>query len=447
MGMWECLGAAFWVLLVCEAMLTSCRHSDDPNYYWKWGPYRNFPPSVSGQGSRGYGRVVFQARDLQPTQLNPVSVLCDEAQVTVTVQRDLFRNGRLVKVSDLTLGPRGCTPSSQGPDTVTFQYGLQECGNSLQMTSNWLIYSTNLTHSPTPSRNSPIIRTNSATVPVLCYYPRHGNVSSKAIKPTWIPFSSTVSMEEKLSFSLKLMTDDWLSPLASSVFRLGDVFSIEASVDTRNLGPMMIFVDRCVATLSPDLNSSPQYEIIALNGCLVDSKQEDSSSTFWSPRPSPDKLRFKVDAFKFIGADSPVIYITCSVRAAAANQGPDVLNKACSFSKVSNTWSSLNGPNNICDCCDTGACAATGSRGVNYFRRLSRSVDSSSEVELVAVGPLFIIDPKSHVAPSVNQESSQIVELWLLVALCCLSLIVISVCVIVNIHRFCRKQSIFVLAK
>ncbi|XP_002932356.4 zona pellucida sperm-binding protein 3 [Xenopus tropicalis] len=442
MGIWESLAAAFWVVLVCEAMLTSCRHSNDPNYHWKWDPHRKHPPPVQFFG--GYGGY---RRDLQPPQLYPIRVQCGEAQITVTVQKDLFRNGRMVKASDLSLGPQGCTPSSQGPDTVTFQYGLQECGNRLQMTSNWLIYSTNLTHSPTPSRNSPIIRTNSATVPIQCYYPRNANVSSKAIKPTWVPYSSTLSMEERLSFSLKLMTDDWLSPRTSSIFHLGDIFSIEASVDTRNYGPMVIFVDRCVATQSPDMNSSPQYEIIAQNGCLVDSKQEDSSSTFWSPRPSPDKLRFKVDAFKFIGAGSSVIYITCSLRVAAADQGPDALNKACSFSKASNMWSALNGPNNICGCCDTGGCAPTGSRGVNGFRRLSRSVESSSKVELVAVGPLSIIDPESHVAPSETEDSDHLVELWLLVALCCLSLIVISVCVIVNIQRFCKKQSRFVLAK
>lgn len=34
---------------------------------------------------------------------------------------------------------------------------------------------------------------------------RHGNVSSQAILPTWVPFRTTVSSEEKLVFSLRLM--------------------------------------------------------------------------------------------------------------------------------------------------------------------------------------------------------------------------------------------------
>ncbi|KAM4749246.1 zona pellucida sperm-binding protein 3-like, partial [Rhinophrynus dorsalis] len=275
----------------------------------------------------------------------------------VTVQRDLYGNGRLVKASDLTLGPRRCTPSSLSTDTdVIFQNGLQECGTVLQMTRDLLIYSTNLTYNPTPSRNSPIIRSNPATVPIQCYYHRHGNVSSKAIRPTWIPYSSTVSTEERLSFSLHIMSDDWRSKRTSNVFRLGEVFNIEASLDTENHVPMTIFIDSCVATLTPDINSSPRYEIINQNGCLVDGKQEDSSSAFVSPRPQPDKLQFTVDAFRFTGTDSSTIYITCNIRAAAISQDPDRMNKACSFSKTSNRWTAESGPTGICSCCETGNC-------------------------------------------------------------------------------------------
>ncbi|CAI9612215.1 unnamed protein product [Staurois parvus] len=78
------------------------------------------------------------------------------------------------------------------------------------MIRDWVIYTTNLTYSPTSS--IPIIRTNPAVVPIMCFYYRHGNVSSQAIKPTWVPFSTTVSSEERLSFSLVLMTEDWSGP-------------------------------------------------------------------------------------------------------------------------------------------------------------------------------------------------------------------------------------------
>ncbi|XP_050824661.1 zona pellucida sperm-binding protein 3-like [Gopherus flavomarginatus] len=70
-------------------------------------------------------------------------------------------------------------------------------------------HSTSLTYNPIPASNPVILRTNPAVIPTECHYPKKDNVSSKAIKPTWIPFSSTLSAEERLGFSLRLMNGDW----------------------------------------------------------------------------------------------------------------------------------------------------------------------------------------------------------------------------------------------
>ncbi|CAH2272573.1 zona pellucida sperm-binding 3-like [Pelobates cultripes] len=377
--------------------------------------------------------------------------------MVVSVKRDLYGNGRLVKASDLSLGPRQCMPSSQSTATsVIFQQGLQDCGNTLQMTSDWLIYSTNLTYSPTPSRNSPIIRTNSAVILIRCYYLRHGNVSSNAIKPTWIPFSSTISVEERLSFSLKLMNDDWSAPQTSTVFTLGDIFHIEASVDTTNHVPMKIFVDSCVATLSPDATSSPRYEIITQNGCLLDGKQEDSSSAFRSPRPTPDRLQFTVDAFRFVGSDNSMIYITCNLRAVAENQVPDPMNKACSFSKSTNLWTAMEGTSGICSCCDSMTCATAGqsrrfgSLYPGHSRIGKREADPVKhwlllqEHKVTTLGPLLVISTEQSQARTVTPLSS-LVQLWVVVAFVSLSLVILTIFGIVGKRPFklhCRKAGL-----
>ncbi|XP_039348474.1 zona pellucida sperm-binding protein 3-like [Mauremys reevesii] len=84
------------------------------------------------------------------------------------------------------------------------------------MTPDSLVYSTSLNYNPTPASNPVILRTNPAVIPIECHYPRKDNVSSKAIKPTWVPFSSTLSAEERLSFSLHLMNAATCSLGASS---------------------------------------------------------------------------------------------------------------------------------------------------------------------------------------------------------------------------------------
>uniref|UniRef100_A0A8C4Y4C8 Zona pellucida sperm-binding protein 3 n=1 Tax=Gopherus evgoodei TaxID=1825980 RepID=A0A8C4Y4C8_9SAUR len=253
--------------------------------------------------------------------LQPVMVQCEEAQLVITVRRDLFGMGQLIKAADLSLGPAACqyTSLNAAENTVTFEAGLHECGSTLQMTPDSLVYSTRLNYNPSPASNPIILRTNPAVIPIECHYPRKDNVSSKAIKPTWVPFSSTLSAEEGLSFSLRLMNGSAERP--SNGFQLGEV---------------MLFVDSCVATLTPERNSSPHYTVIDFNGCLVDGRSDDTTSAFIFPRPRQDTLQFMVDVFRFEGDARNLIYITCHLKVNAVEQAPNPLNKACSFNKAGN---------------------------------------------------------------------------------------------------------------
>ncbi|NXG03452.1 ZP3 protein, partial [Sakesphorus luctuosus] len=290
--------------------------------------------------------------------LHPVSVQCQEAQVVVTVHRDLFGTGRLVRAADLSLGSASCLPVSQNPaeSTVTFVAGLHECGSTLQMTPDSLIYKTSLSYKPTPSGNPVIVRTNPVVVPIECHYPRKSNVSSNAVRPTWAPFHSTLSAEEKLMFSLRLMNDDWSTERFSNGFQLGESLHLQADVASEGHVPLRLFVEDCVATLSPDRNSSPRYTFIDLSGCLVDGRADDTTSAFISPRPRQETLQFVVDAFRFAGDDRNLIYITCHLKVSPADQAPNPLFKACSFNKASSLWAPVEGTGDICSCCETGNC-------------------------------------------------------------------------------------------
>ncbi|KAM9312176.1 zona pellucida sperm-binding protein 3-like [Gastrophryne carolinensis] len=315
--------------------------------------------SRSGWGANGLSSGGFP-RQLQSPQppSSPIDIRCTEDSLLVNVSRDFYRNGIVAKVTDLTLGPQSCKPFSQGPDSVFFKSKLQECGSTLQMNVDFIIYSTNLTYRPAPP-NSPInvqiVQTNHAVVPLQCFYPRHRNVSSKAIQPTWVPLSATVTLEDSLSFSLKLMTDDWVGIRRSFIFNLDDVLHIQASVDTKNV-PLILYVDSCVATTSPDPSSTPRYEIVAHHGCLMDGKQANVSSAFRSPRVQADTLQFVVEAFRFLGELQSEIYITCHLKAVPASEIPNHINKACSYDKASNSWFPVEGSTDICQCCHTGNC-------------------------------------------------------------------------------------------
>lgn len=53
---------------------------------------------------------------------------------------------------------------------------------------------------------------------------------------------------------------DWLA-VQSGVYYLGDVINIEASVFVPLL-ELQVFVQDCVATMTPDANSVPRYKFI-----------------------------------------------------------------------------------------------------------------------------------------------------------------------------------------
>ncbi|XP_006155705.1 zona pellucida sperm-binding protein 3 [Tupaia chinensis] len=328
----------------------------------------------------------------------PVIVECRESQLVVTVSRDLFGTGKLIRSADLTLGPEGCEPlvSMDTDDTVRFEVGLHECGNGVQVTDDALVYSTFLLHKPRPAGNLSILRTNRAEVPIECRYPRQGNVSSQAILPTWEPFRTTVFSEEKLAFSLRLMEEDWGTEKRTPTFYLGDTAHLQAEVHTGSHPPLLLFVDHCVATLTPDQNTAPSHTIVDFHGCLVDGLS-DAASAFKAPRPRPDALQFTVDVFHFANDSRNMIYITCHLKVTPVDQAPDQLNKACSFNKSSTSWSPVEGTADICECCNKGDCGIPGStrRSPSVVGRWLKSPPRNrrhvTEEADVTVGPLIFL--------------------------------------------------------
>nr|XP_055248797.1 zona pellucida sperm-binding protein 3 isoform X3 [Gorilla gorilla gorilla] len=239
------------------------------------------------------------------TSVQPVLVECQEATLMVMVSKDLFGTGKLIRAADLTLGPEACEPlvSMDTEDVVRFEVGLHECGNSMQVTDDALVYSTFLLHDPRPVGNLSIVRTNRAEIPIECRYP----------------------------------------------------------------------------------------------SCLVDGLT-DASSAFKVPRPGPDTLQFTVDVFHFANDSRNMIYITCHLKVTLAEQDPDELNKACFFSKPSNSWFPVEGPADICQCCNKGDCGTPSHsrRQPHVVSQWSRSASRNrrhvTEEADVTMGPLIFLD-------------------------------------------------------
>ncbi|XP_071610688.1 zona pellucida sperm-binding protein 3-like [Heliangelus exortis] len=386
--------------------------------------------------------------------LHPVAVRCQEAQVMVTVHRDLFGTGRLVRAADLSLGSAACPPASwssaaEPPPRVTFLAGLHDCGSTLRVTPDALVYSTSLNYKPALAGSPVIIRTSPATVPIECHYPRRETVSSNGVKPTWVPFSSTLSSEEKLPFSLHLMNEDWSAERGSAVFRLGEVLHFQAGVSLGSHVPLRVLVDSCVASPAPGRSSSPHYTFIDSSGCLVDGQLDGATSTFISPRPRQDVLQFAVDVFRFAGDSSNLIYITCHLKVSLAAQAPDPLNKACSFHKASNLWAPVEGTQDVCSCCEMRSCALAGNssrlqvpsqrQGGRARRELPSKLDPLVGEGDVVVGPLLIHSWQDHRGRRMPSEDAG--HLWVVLGLATVAGLVLLVLVVLGTLTVCPKPS------
>ncbi|KAM9352387.1 zona pellucida sperm-binding protein 3-like [Symphorus nematophorus] len=301
--------------------------------------------------------VPFELR--HPVPAATVAVECREAIAHVEVKKDMFGIGQFINPADLTLGTCAAVAEDNSAQVLIFESELHECGSQLAMLEDSLVYTFTLNYDPQPINGAPVVRTSKAAVIVQCHYPRKHNVSSLPLDPMWIPFSAVKVAEEFLYFSLKLMTDDWQNERPSYKYFLGGIINIEAAVKQYFHVPLRVYVTSCVATLKPDMNSSPKYAFIENDGCLVDARITGSDSKFM-PRVVDNKLQFQLEAFRFQNPDSDLLYITCHLKATSAAFAADVEHRACSYI---NGWREAGGADGVCGSCDAGTSSTSAGTG------------------------------------------------------------------------------------
>ncbi|KAL7375378.1 hypothetical protein ABVT39_016352 [Epinephelus coioides] len=205
-------------------------------------------------------------------RLKTFAVKCHEDSMEVVMKAYLFDPGRPVEPTHLRLGSvraagNHCTAKESGNGELVIRAALTECGSRVMFTRSSVLYNNFLLYSPPPPSPGDVMQAVAAAVPVQCEYDRRYTVSSKALKPTWSPPISIQSAHLDLDFHLRLMTNDWSSKRRSSVYFLGDVMNIEASLDHPHL-PLRLYADSCVATLTSDVTSYPRYAFIDHQGFL-----------------------------------------------------------------------------------------------------------------------------------------------------------------------------------
>uniref|UniRef100_A0A671Q5J2 Zona pellucida sperm-binding protein 3 n=1 Tax=Sinocyclocheilus anshuiensis TaxID=1608454 RepID=A0A671Q5J2_9TELE len=319
--------------------------------------------------------VPFEQRE--PIAPQSVAAQCGENFVHVEVKKDFFGTGQLVNPSFLTLGGCAAVGENQEAEVLVFEYELQTCDSSLVMTDNELVYTFNLLYTPAALVGTPIVRADVA--------------SCRGSSGVLIEAHDCVA-------NVTFITDDWMFERPSNQYFLGQFLKLEASVKQYNHFPLRIFVDGCVATAAPGVNTtSPRYSFIENHGCLVDAKLTGSTSSFVH-RIQSDKLQFQLEAFRFQQDDSGLVYITCALKAVMASTPTCPENKACSFI---NGWTSVDDNDQACICCDSTCGLENTNVGAKSLplHSFCANMNASSILELFSYGMVTELVTFMHHAP------------------------------------------------
>ncbi|XP_033999482.1 zona pellucida sperm-binding protein 3-like [Trematomus bernacchii] len=183
------------------------------------------------------------------------------------------------------------------------------------------------------------------------------------------------------------MTEDWTGETLTSVFYTGDLLPLEASYSSSDAGYRSLFIDGCVAALSPDPRSAPRYYFIENHGCFNDAKEEGSNALF-NPRTRSSSLQLQLDAFLFPQDTRNLIFITCQLKATSEKQKSSPVNKACNY--INSRWINVDG-SDVCRCCDD-TCSSNSPTGQTNLGCLIP--EDLVARETVTLGPLMVLPYK-----------------------------------------------------
>ncbi|KAJ8268668.1 hypothetical protein COCON_G00138400 [Conger conger] len=300
-----------------------------------------------------------------------VHIECGNGTIRVT-----WRTAQDVEFNRVFLGscfafPYDVTDLPDGRMEIAFRVHFHQCRIKRQIMGKWVTFSTKLTYRPLPKGQPPVF-----TYPVECMYRRPKD---------WFKgfpgagFGTAIG-RGSLLFYMGIANGDFSGPAQSSTFYLGSLIPVWAAVDQQDHLPLLLLMDECVATTTPEPDpSGPVYPIISNGGCLLDSK---IGSSRFLPRRQSSELNLLLQAFQF--AVGQEVYLHCTV-VAWDPLALDKSRKACHYSKELEGWELLDDPsdNSLCSCCDSRC---------KYRDRRSLDLGVQGVGHTATVGPFTIIN-------------------------------------------------------
>ncbi|XP_056277643.1 zona pellucida sperm-binding protein 3-like [Pseudoliparis swirei] len=323
-----------------------------------------------------YLGVVLLALFAAPVENNAdIKVVCAKGSVNIKwmISEELVPHAARFFLG--TCMPSHLTVLPTGEGEVVFNYKLADCRFKRLMKGKNVIFQNELTFRPQP-RSKPA----AFVYPIECVYKRPDG---------WIPafLNPGFGVSEgrgSLVFHMALLNAELTSIAKTNVVPLGSFMPIWAAVEQKSHQPLLLLIEECVATASPELHPGSQvHPIISNKGCLLDSKRGNS---MFLPRYQSSALTIYLQAFQLVVGQE--VYIHCKLVAWDPEKF-DESKKACHYTKESQSWELLDDPSmsGVCSCCDS-TCKSRNKRGVDW--------ETNAFSHHSVLGPLIIIDPSAN---------------------------------------------------
>ncbi|XP_026546259.1 uncharacterized protein LOC113427920 [Notechis scutatus] len=169
-------------------------------------------------------------------------------------------------------------------------------------------------------------------------------------KPMESRFLQTIEFNANLTFSLRILNEDFSVEAVPEVHTEGSVLHVEASTRASPGVFPKLFIEDCYGADAPHHSHARRIDIIVNNhGCLHAGVPEIT----WF-RKTDSSIVFKLPAF-LLTDDSEEIYLHCLLTAWSQKLPTTPGKKMCIFDSTSSRWKNLDelSKSSICNCCDS----------------------------------------------------------------------------------------------
>lgn len=257
----------------------------------------------------------------KPPENPEVNVTCGQNDMWISIPKPLLPglDREHLRLSDVNCG------ATETETAFVLHTKLTECHTVSKHTNNFVNYMNKVLQIPL-EEGQIITRVREVMIPFSCYYSNHGIVSAVGLQVESRKIIFSRRGLGKFTLEMNIFPDDTFVghyqksdyPLHVS---LRDPVFVEVKVVTKDTR-LQVLAENCFATPNSNPNGPGLKYVFIEDGCNID----DTLTTIESP--APNKQRFSMEAFTFIGGHQWV-FLHCQVRVCNATDPTSRCARGC----------------------------------------------------------------------------------------------------------------------